>query len=695
MLTPIPLDASPVDYFYPTTCDIETSKRGELLAVSLYYNGDTYEVYSTWDDWINRVVQLSKKNKKIRRIWAHNGANFDWQHLAQYCSKERPDISIKFLTSGGTTGISLIMSIRGVRYKIRLSDSYRLLPQGLARLSHDMGVETKKIDLSGIHPEELYKTNPVLFHEYLKHDTISVSQILYKFWHIVNESICINNPARELKGTVASMAMYIFRLEFLKSTIYTPWSKKIKNIERMTYHGGLVLAPNHGIFENCSGVDVNSSFSSIMAKQNLPCDSRVSWVNEYKPNYIGMYYIYYNTYDKDFPYIYDENGKLSISGRAWVTSIELEDIIKNGTAKVIKGFIYRKSDKILKSYAEKIFSLKAQYKKDNPAIYIVAKLLLNALYGKFAQTEISKTLVSANDEKIQHKIDKSKIDRKNGNHGEVIKPIGKYYEVESISYSEYTFVGIASFITAGARLKLINAVRSNRDNALYTDTDSLFVKGSIKNLPIGDKLGEWSLEFQDCELTLLGRKTYAVLGNDKIEKIRAKGVTLQKFRDKQELHNYQIDVINRMKLCATDIYHSELFMFSSPPTNKDVLGGNKKSAVWLDKHRAIRATSDAAMLERNNNSTMSFLSLDTMNTEFKELSQTILTELGGIAPYRDGHNRGEYREIPLYLKRQKGLQPDQIAEELHRNYPHLGIHTEVDLYDTLRRKSIYDMNHRR
>src|SRR4030066_2541029 len=94
LITPTELDLTDVEYNHPTTCDIETTRKGLLLATSLYYDGSEYEVYSDWGNWLDRVLLLSKKKKNLRTIWAHNGGNFDWQHLEEWIKENKPDINI-------------------------------------------------------------------------------------------------------------------------------------------------------------------------------------------------------------------------------------------------------------------------------------------------------------------------------------------------------------------------------------------------------------------------------------------------------------------------------------------------------------------------------------------------------------------------------------------------------------------------
>lgn len=687
MLSPIALDTSPVDYYYHSTCDIETGRNGRLLAASLYYNGSEYEVYNDWGDWLSRVIALSKKNKKLRLVWAHNGANYDWQHLAEYIKKERPDISVKILLAGNT-GVSMQLSITGIKYKIRLVDSYRLLPQSLASLSKDMGIETPKLDIEGVHPEELYNTNSNLFYEYLRHDTIAVSEILYKFQHIINENVCLHNPARELKTTIASMAMYVLRLEFLKKNIFVPWNGKIKAAERASYHGGLVSAPKHGIYEDCSGVDINSSYPYVMANMALPDSHQITWTKKYRPGELGMYHVRYETYDNEFPHIFNENGVVSTHGETWVTSIELDDIMKYGKADIIEGFTYDTSSYWLKEYSESLFELKAKSKQmGNMAIYTVAKLLNNGLSGKFGQSEIVYTLVSADTPGLLERIEKADNNRRRGRAFEDIRPMGRFYRIGSPSISNYTFVAVISFITAKARIRLMEAVRANREHALYTDTDSLIVQGDVKGIEIGKKLGQWSMEFSGCEFTLLGRKSYAIVGNNGIEKVRMKGVTLPKISDKIEKQNYLLDVVNRLKLCVSDIDHSETFSYSSPPTNHDVLVMGKKSGLWIEKHRAVRVTSDYAKQARI---MQPYFELPPEKNTLDEMCTVIRSELGGIAPYSGGYMAAEYAGLPLFLKNRRGPKPDQVAEYLSNHYPYFGVATETELYDALTRKAFLD-----
>jgi hypothetical protein len=72
----------------------------------------------------------------------------------------------------------------------------------------------------------------------------------------------------------------------------------------------------------------------------------------------------------------------------WLTSVEIEDMVKNGyKISILGGYYWEKTAKVLKSFIEKLFKAKQNAKKGSGK-YIVAKLLLNSLYGKTIQKPI-------------------------------------------------------------------------------------------------------------------------------------------------------------------------------------------------------------------------------------------------------------------------------------------------------------------
>ena len=74
-------------------------------------------------------------------------------------------------------------------------------------------------------------------------------------------------------------------------------------------------------------------------------------------------------------------------------------------------------------------------------------------------------------------------------------------------------IGIASAITAYARVMMSEMKNNHNFTLFYTDTDSIFVDKPLDYL-LGDMLGEWKLEYTFKEIVFLAPKIYAGITTD-------------------------------------------------------------------------------------------------------------------------------------------------------------------------------------
>lgn len=136
----------------------------------------------------------------------------------------------------------------------------------------------------------------------------------------------------------------------------------------------------------------------------------------------------------------------------------------------------------------------------NPVLVAFAKLCLNSSYGKFGtNTERAESEMYEEDGLLKFATDSK---------GEIT-----YYN------SKEFYRPVASFITAGGRLKLWNTIiKLGTDNFIYSDTDSIYLLGDVEE---GSKkmeeiseffdsvlLGYWDNESKFNEFKVLGQKKY-------------------------------------------------------------------------------------------------------------------------------------------------------------------------------------------
>lgn len=155
----------------------------------------------------------------------------------------------------------------------------------------------------------------------------------------------------------------------------------------------------------------------------------------------------------------------------------------------------------------------------NPGLRNISKLMLNSLWGKFAQRANNSTVELATSPNVLHKLlqDKSV---------EVIDLCHLSEEKDRIIYRKKTeFVEapptnnlpVACYVTSHARLHLysfIEQVEQIGAELLYCDTDSLLYVRKLEGGRVteGDRLGQMAREFKDrkiVEFLSAGPKNYA------------------------------------------------------------------------------------------------------------------------------------------------------------------------------------------
>lgn len=168
---------------------------------------------------------------------------------------------------------------------------------------------------------------------------------------------------------------------------------------------------------------------------------------------------------------------------------------------------------------------------------MIAKLLMNSLYGKFGmKDEIIKLEILDNVTDDDKSFISSKLDYYGPDIVDMIEldnyiiisskqSTNLYYnEKDDIWSGTEVNIAIASAITAYARIHM-SYFKNNPDFKLYySDTDSAVINKALPENMVGNKLGQLKLEYIINKAVFLAPKVYAYITDDGKEIIKVKGL---------------------------------------------------------------------------------------------------------------------------------------------------------------------------
>jgi hypothetical protein len=175
-----------------------------------------------------------------------------------------------------------------------------------------------------------------------------------------------------------------------------------------------------------------------------------------------------------------------------MTSVDLELMFEHYDVYNIEyfgGWKFKASDKLFIDYVDKWSNIKIEAKKSgNFALYTLAKLMMNSLYGKFAlNPKVCSKIPYLNPDQIVS------------------------YVNDAEEYRDPVYIPVGAFITSWARSITIRAAQQCYDRFIYADTDSLHLTGLDlpKGLNISDtELGAWKHEGTFRKARYIRNKAY-------------------------------------------------------------------------------------------------------------------------------------------------------------------------------------------
>lgn len=376
-------------------------------------------------------------------------------------------------------------------------DSYKKLPFTVKRIAQSWGMEESKgnIDYAAhngpikpITPEE---------EDYLRNDVCIVGQALKVLYEENHKKLTSGSDAlAEYKSVIG---IDTFKRWF-------PTFSLVMDAEiRRAYRGGFTYRdPRFRGYHCRTGIvlDVNSLYPSVMVNNILPYGEPKYFEGEYKPSKAWPLAVFSVTFTaklkKNHIPCIQIKGHSIFSATEYLTDIEdpVTLMVTNVDWKLYQdhydidileyggGWEFHATKGMFKDYIDKWSKIKAESKGAKREL---AKLMLNALYGKFASNP-----------NVTGKIPKLKDDRVTLVRGS-----------EESRPPVYTAVGV--FITSWARDLTIRAAQTNYDSFAYADTDSLhlFIDEAPDSIEVHPtKLGAWKLEYKFKAAHYIRAKAY-------------------------------------------------------------------------------------------------------------------------------------------------------------------------------------------
>jgi len=321
------------------------------------------------------------------------------------------------------------------------------------------------------------------------------------------------------------------RQQFLEKGVIPIIKGKVYEFIKESYTGGSTEmykpAPPKGTKIHC--YDVNGLYPSRMKTWEMPVgvirqfEGDITILDKDKDKYYWIGDAQVST-KKDLyqPYLQIPfkigNGFRTVAPnglfRMKINSPEYHNALKDYNIQVRSGFLFDKKN-IFFDYISSMYELRSRYPKNHP-MNLIAKLLQNSLYGRFALNPILERHIfcSFDDFKLLSEkydiVDKMDL----GELGKFVSFNDPSLGQDSNGVQTKSSISIASAITAYARVKMSKYKNNPLFNLYYTDTDSIFIDRPLPDHMIGERLGQMKLEyiFEDC--VFLGPKIYAGITTD-------------------------------------------------------------------------------------------------------------------------------------------------------------------------------------
>lgn len=497
--------------------DFETSFVDETKQAVFVWAFGLYNIYDSEDKIVytcNIEDAIELMITRCRIIYFHN-LKFDGSFILNFLLQkgiplvnekiENKNIE-KILKKYKSSCVFSTLIIDGSFYEIKIGtlrgvlsirDSFKIIPFSIRTLgikSGDPHYLKGELDYCEIHkPNEPLKPNEI---EYLKHDLII--QALY-----------VRNALKEglTKLTLSGSALQLYKKTFdwSKYQKLFPQLKKEEDIFlRKAYKGGFCNgnAKYYGLIVGKGyRIDANSHYPAIMYECELPYGKPLYFKDRpRKKLWIGRVVIYrMELKESGIPCFPIKSGmyvtpqyieSLEDSIEVTITNVDLELYKENYnlTYDIIDGYEFNGKRGFFDKYLDPLFKIKEEASRNKDEILrTITKNKINTPYGKLAV-------------KRKRRVYTPYLE------GGILK-----FSIEEDYSDKGEYLPIAIFVTSYGRKRIVNEAQKNKDNWLYSDTDSCHFLGEFDPSLFkydNNKIGFYKLEATFTRAKYLGPKRY-------------------------------------------------------------------------------------------------------------------------------------------------------------------------------------------
>lgn len=480
---------------------------------------------------MKEFLEWCEKRPDNDKVYFHN-LRFDGNFIVQYLlrtgykfagtpqEKETRSFTTMISDKGLWYQIEVFFLIKGKKVKkVTIQDSLKLIPLSVRAIAKSFQLPIRKGSIDyGAH-DFLPEGSPLTpdEEEYLLHDI-----------QIVEHAVNFFKNQGLTKMTIGSCALEEFKKLISKKWFKMYFPPPFYDADvRKAYKGGFTyLNPKfkNKTLKNMVILDVNSLYPSVMRGcdgEILPYGTPIFYKGKYekdelyplyiqkircgfklKPDKIPTIQIKHSMYYQGNQYLTSSDGDRPT---LYLTSVDLELFFEQYDVfepEFLSGWKFKgiNAGAIFGDYVDKWSEVKIKSKEEgNHGMYLISKLFLNSLYGKFGSAVTLQSKEPYLDEEGKIHFRKSKEETKEG-----------------------VYIAMACFITAYSRLKTISAAQKITDeyNAgkskiqfVYADTDSLHCVSHDHSLPEcldihSTKLGAWDHEANAVKAKFLRQKCY-------------------------------------------------------------------------------------------------------------------------------------------------------------------------------------------